>query len=141
MFWHLDVEQTCDAPKLFMLPSCRIRGIAFPPALRRQKEEPPCIPHASPPPSRSSSPCRSRPRLVFRRPRPDACSRPTASSATEPTGAAASRKLAGKSANEIYSELKEMQRRSEGNDLMVPHAKGYTDEQLRAIGGYFATVR
>ncbi|HEX6945231.1 MAG TPA: cytochrome c class I [Casimicrobiaceae bacterium] len=49
--------------------------------------------------------------------------------------------LAGKSANEIYSELKEMQRRSEANDLMVPHAKGYTDEQLRAIGGYFATVR
>ena len=49
--------------------------------------------------------------------------------------------LAGKSANEIYGELKEMQRDGAGNDLMVPHAKGYTDEQLRAIANYFATVR
>lgn len=50
-------------------------------------------------------------------------------------------RIAGKSANEIYGELKEMQRKTPGNDIMVPHAKGYTDEQLRSIANYFAGVR
>lgn len=52
--------------------------------------------------------------------------------------------LAGKSASEIYSELKEMQRKQPGSsefDIMVPHAKGYTDAQLRKIAAYFAQIR
>jgi cytochrome c553 len=49
--------------------------------------------------------------------------------------------IAGKSAEGLFSELKEMQRKTPGNDLMVPHAKGYSDEQLRAIAAYLSTIR
>lgn len=52
--------------------------------------------------------------------------------------------LAGKSASEIYSELKEMQREQPGSgdyNIMVPHAKGYSDAQLRKIAAYFAQIR
>jgi len=49
--------------------------------------------------------------------------------------------IAGKSAEGLYSELKEMQRKPAGENLMFPHARGYTDAQLRALAGYLATVR
>jgi len=49
--------------------------------------------------------------------------------------------LAGESAQEIYSELKEMQRGEEGDGLMARHALGYTDEQLRALSDYLARQR
>lgn len=49
--------------------------------------------------------------------------------------------IAGKSVGEIYKKLKEMQSKSPGDDLMVPHAKGYTDAQLRLIDGYLSTVK
>ena len=50
-------------------------------------------------------------------------------------------RLAGMSASEVYSELKEMQGKTVGNDIMKIHARGYTDAQLRAIGNYFAAQR
>ena len=49
--------------------------------------------------------------------------------------------IAGKSVDEIYKELKEMQRKTPGNDIMVPHAKGYSDEQIRQISTYLSTVK
>ena len=50
-------------------------------------------------------------------------------------------RLAGSSSSEIYSELKEMQGKTVGNDIMKVHARGYTDTQLRAISAYFAAQR
>ena len=54
-------------------------------------------------------------------------------------------KLAGKSANEIYEELKEMQAKmltgKEDEGLMGKHALGYTDAQLRAISTWFSQQR
>lgn len=50
-------------------------------------------------------------------------------------------RLAGKSANDIYGDLKDMQRKPSGENLMVPHAKGYTDAQLRSIADFLAGVR
>jgi cytochrome c553 len=50
-------------------------------------------------------------------------------------------RLAGSSSSEIYSELKEMQGKTVGNDIMKVHARGYTDTQLRAIAAYFAAQR
>lgn len=50
----------------------------------------------------------------------------------------------GKSSTEIYSKLKEMQRKQPGTgdwDIMVPHAKGYTDAQLLKISQYLSTIR
>ena len=47
-------------------------------------------------------------------------------------------KLAGESANEIYEELLEMKYRFTPESIMDRQAKGYTDEQLRAIAEYFA---
>lgn len=47
--------------------------------------------------------------------------------------------LAGKSANEIYEELKSFQSGREGNGLMAKHAMGYTDAQMRDIANWFAT--
>jgi cytochrome c553 len=49
--------------------------------------------------------------------------------------------IAGKTPGEIYKELKEMQGKAPGNDIMVPHAKGYTDAQLRLIDAYLSTVK
>ena len=46
--------------------------------------------------------------------------------------------LAGKSANEIYNDLKEFQSGKEGNGIMAKHAMAYTDEQLRLISAWFA---
>lgn len=51
-------------------------------------------------------------------------------------------KLAGQSANELYSELKKFSTGEEDPDgLMSAHAKGFSDAQIRAIANYLATVR
>jgi len=50
----------------------------------------------------------------------------------------------GKSQTEIYSKLKEMQRKQPGTEdygIMIPHAKGYTDAQLMKISQYLSTIR
>lgn len=49
--------------------------------------------------------------------------------------------IAGESAEKIYEELKEMRAGKEGRGLMVKHAMGYTDEQLRALARWLATQR
>ncbi len=49
--------------------------------------------------------------------------------------------IAGKSAEDIYKELKEMQRREPGNDIMKAHARGDTDEQLRQLSTYLSQQR
>ncbi len=52
--------------------------------------------------------------------------------------------LAGESAAEIYDELIEMRSGGEGSpdkDIMVKHAMGYTDAQLRAIAEYLSKQR
>jgi cytochrome c553 len=46
-------------------------------------------------------------------------------------------KMAGKSANEIYGEMKEMQGKSKP-EMMEIHAKGYTDAQLRLLATYLS---
>ncbi len=49
--------------------------------------------------------------------------------------------IAGKSAGEIYAELKELQGKTTGDEaIMGVHARGYTDAQLRLIADYFASV-
>jgi len=51
-------------------------------------------------------------------------------------------RLVGKSASEIYSELREMRLKNEHpNSIMTKHANGYTDAQLRLIADFFATQR
>ena len=50
-------------------------------------------------------------------------------------------KLAGESAKEIYEELAEMRAGKEGQGLMVKHAMGYTDAQLRLLAQWLATQR
>jgi cytochrome c553 len=46
--------------------------------------------------------------------------------------------IAGKSVDEIYKKLREMQTESPGNNIMKAHARGYTDEQMRQISLYLA---
>ncbi len=46
--------------------------------------------------------------------------------------------LAGKSAQDIYNDLREMKAKNPGNDIMKAHARGYTDAQLWQISQYFA---
>lgn len=48
-------------------------------------------------------------------------------------------RLAGKSANSIYKELKEFQSGKEGEGIMTRHAWGYTDAQLQALAQWFST--
>jgi cytochrome subunit of sulfide dehydrogenase len=50
-------------------------------------------------------------------------------------------KLAGKSASEIYKELREFGSGKEGDGIMSRHAMGYTDAQLRSLSAWFATQR
>ena len=50
-------------------------------------------------------------------------------------------KLAGKSAGEIYKELREFQSGKEGDGIMARHAMGYTDAQLHRLSGWLATQR
>lgn len=49
--------------------------------------------------------------------------------------------IAGKSTDEIYKKLKEMQAKNPGNDIMKAHARGYTDTQLRQISTYLSQLR
>lgn len=48
--------------------------------------------------------------------------------------------LSGKSSNSIYSDLKEFASGQEGDGIMAVHAKGYTDQQLRELSDYIASV-
>lgn len=51
-------------------------------------------------------------------------------------------KLAGMSAKEVYAELKEFASGKEHPDsIMAAHATGFTDEQMRQIAAYFASIR
>jgi cytochrome subunit of sulfide dehydrogenase len=47
-------------------------------------------------------------------------------------------RLAGKSASDIYNDLREMKAENKRGDIMTIHALGYTDAQLRAIAEYFS---
>jgi cytochrome subunit of sulfide dehydrogenase len=50
--------------------------------------------------------------------------------------------LAGKSATEIYGELREFASgKEDANGIMAAHAMGFSDAQLRSIASYFASVR
>lgn len=49
--------------------------------------------------------------------------------------------LAGKSASEIYKDLKEFQSGKEGNGIMARHAMGYTDAQLLSLSSWLSTQR
>ncbi len=49
--------------------------------------------------------------------------------------------LAGKSASELYKDLKEFQSGKEGNGIMAKHAMGYTDAQLQSLAAWLATQR
>ena len=49
--------------------------------------------------------------------------------------------LAGKSANELYQDLKEFQSGKEGNGIMAKHAMGFTDAQLLSISNWLSTQR
>jgi len=48
--------------------------------------------------------------------------------------------LAGKSASDIYKDMKEMQQKTPPK-MMDMHARGFTDDELRLIANYFAAQR
>lgn len=48
--------------------------------------------------------------------------------------------LSGESSNSIYADLKEFSSGKEGDGIMALHAKGYTDQQLRELSDYIASV-
>ena len=51
-------------------------------------------------------------------------------------------KLAGKSASELYGDLKEFASGKENSDgIMAAHAMGFSDEQLKSIASYFSSIR
>jgi cytochrome subunit of sulfide dehydrogenase len=50
-------------------------------------------------------------------------------------------KLAGKSANELYKDMKEFQSGKEGQGIMARHVMGYTDAQLRQLAQWLSTQR
>lgn len=60
---------------------------------------------------------------------------------TDGKGSGTFETLAGKSASEIYNELREMKAENKRGEIMTIHAVGYTDAQLRAIADYFARQR
>lgn len=47
-------------------------------------------------------------------------------------------RLAGKSSDDLFKALKELQAESDANEIMKVHALGYTDPQLRLIADYFS---
>jgi cytochrome subunit of sulfide dehydrogenase len=49
--------------------------------------------------------------------------------------------IAGKSASELYNELKEFQTTTEDKGIMGSHAKGYTDDQLKQIAEWLSTQK
>lgn len=50
-------------------------------------------------------------------------------------------KLAGKSASELYKEMKEFQAGKEGDNIMARHVMGYTDAQLQSLASWLSTQR
>lgn len=50
-------------------------------------------------------------------------------------------RIGGKSANELYGEMKEFQAGKEGQGIMARHAMGYTDAQLRSLAQWLSTQR
>jgi cytochrome subunit of sulfide dehydrogenase len=48
-------------------------------------------------------------------------------------------RLAGKTAREIYTKMKELQRENDAGNLMARHAHGYTDEQLTQLSAWLST--
>ena len=49
-------------------------------------------------------------------------------------------RLAGKSAKALVEELMEMKRKPDSGNSMHKHAKGWTDQQIRELAAYLATV-
>jgi sulfide dehydrogenase cytochrome subunit len=49
--------------------------------------------------------------------------------------------LAGKSASELYKELKEFKSGKEGNGIMAKHTMVYTDAQMLQIAQWFSTQK
>lgn len=49
--------------------------------------------------------------------------------------------LAGRSASDIYTKLKEMKAGREGNGIMAKHAMVYTDAQMQQIANWFAAQK
>ncbi len=52
-------------------------------------------------------------------------------------------RLNGESADSLYNELREyaLKSGSDADHIMSAHAKGYTDDQMRAIAVYLANIR
>ena len=50
-------------------------------------------------------------------------------------------RLAGKSASELFDEMKEFQSGKEGDNIMARHVNGFTDVQLRALAQWLSTQR
>ena len=50
-------------------------------------------------------------------------------------------RLAGKSASELFKDLKEFQQGKEGDGIMARHAMGFSDDQLRALAQWLSTQR
>ena len=48
--------------------------------------------------------------------------------------------LAGKSQKELLDDLKEMRLKAAGSNLMSPHARGYTNNDLYWIAYYFSKL-
>ncbi len=48
--------------------------------------------------------------------------------------------ITGKDPAEIIKEMKEMKSKAVPEDIMERHAKGYTDEQIRQLAEYLATL-
>ena len=49
--------------------------------------------------------------------------------------------LAGRSSADLFQTMKDFQSGKRPATIMHQQARGYTDEQLRAIAGYFASVK
>ncbi len=49
--------------------------------------------------------------------------------------------IAGQGKDSLLQQLKEFKSGKRPGTIMPQHAKGYTDEQLEAIAGYFASVK
>ena len=49
--------------------------------------------------------------------------------------------LAGKSASELYREMKEFQSGKEGDSIMARHVMGFSDAQLQALAQWLSTQR
>lgn len=49
-------------------------------------------------------------------------------------------RIAGKDADSLYKRTLEYRRSDKLNDIMVRQAKGFTDEQIRQIAQYFASI-